>query len=123
KLPVGRRQGAKLYIYAGIHDGRKGRVPITHSLRIYNRLLAEQRYQVTDTDSISRLAHTDKDLNGDAEIIILLTKRTLPPAQLSGKELFGRTIYLERHVDNLHLTVFEGGHQQLPGALSAVPVQ
>ena len=30
---------SKLYIYAGIHDGFTGPVPITHSINIYNEIL------------------------------------------------------------------------------------
>lgn len=121
-FPVENRRNAALYIYEGIHDGYTGSVPITHSLKMYNRLIAELKYKVTDLDSIGQLARSDNDLVSDNEIIDLLTKRTLPVSMQPQKDLFGRQVYLEKNVDNIHLAIFEGGHEQLPQALSYIPV-
>src|SRR5690606_23758134 len=77
-FPVGKRQNSSLYIYEGVHDGYTGSVPITHSLKMYNRLVADLKYQVADLDSIGQLARSDNDLVSDNELIELVTKRTLP---------------------------------------------
>lgn len=121
-FPKEKRQNASLYIYEGIHDGYTGSVPITHSLNMYNRLAAELKYKVTDLDSIGQLARLDNDLVSANEIIDLLTKRTLPLSIQPEKDLFGRQVYLEKSVGTIHLTIFEGGHEQLPQALSYIPV-
>ncbi len=121
-FPKGKRQHASLYIYEGIHDGYTGSVPITHSLKMYNRVVAELKHDVTDLDSIRQLARSDYDLVSDNEIIDLLTKRTLPVSAGPEKALFGRQVYLEKNTGNIHLVIFEGSHEQLPQALSCIPV-
>lgn len=98
------RAGAELYIYEGIHDGYTGSVPITHAIHMYNRLVSEQGGEPVS----------------DAEMLDLVTKRYNPnhdPVQTIEE----RAIYLQRDHDNLHLTIFEGGHEQLPRALSVIP--
>ena len=121
-LPKANRQHAALYIYEGIHDGYTGSVPITHSLNMYNRVVADWQHSTTDVDEIAQLARSDKNLVSDHEIIELVTKRTLPVSTRPDKELFGRQVYLDKQAGNIHLTIFEGGHEQLPQALSYLPV-
>ncbi|MGJ1514982.1 SGNH/GDSL hydrolase family protein [Sphingobacterium siyangense] len=120
--PKQRRQNSALYIYEGIHDGYTGSVPITQAINMYNRLVAEQKYQVSNSDSISAIAPSDQQLVSDREIIDLLTKRTVPTAEQGTKSLFDRKVYLEKQTDNIHLTIFEGTHEQLPQALAFIPV-
>lgn len=122
-LPTDKRRQSSLYIYEGIHDGYTGSVPITHSLNMYNRLAAGSKYQVSDLDTISQLARQDKLLVSDRETIDLLTKRTLPLSRQTGKALFGRSVYLQKQTDNIHLTIFEGTHEQLPQALACLPIR
>ncbi len=116
------RRPSSLYLFEGIHDGYTGSVPITHSLNMFNRLVAGLKYQTTSLDSINQLARLDSTLISDREIIDLLTKRTLPLYRQHKKELSGRRVYLEKQFDNIHLTIFEGTHEQLPQALSYLPV-
>src|SRR5690606_27818228 len=121
-FPKEKRRGASLHIYEGIHDGYDGSVPITHALHMYNRLVADWKYNVCDRDSIDRLAQSDDDLIASHTIIDLLTKRTLPASDPPDNQLFGRQVYLQKTSGNIHLTIFEGGHEQLPQALSVIPV-
>lgn len=118
--PIVKRKDARLYIYEGVHDGYKGSVPITHSINMYNRLVGELKYGTSQLDSIMLEAISDSDLVSRKEIINLVTKRMNPDA---GKEqtLLGRAIYLFRKYGNIELTIFEGGHEQLPQALSLIP--
>jgi len=116
------RRPSSLYLFEGIHDGYTGSVPITHSLNMFNRLVAGLKYQTTSLDSINQLARLDSTLISDREIIDLLTKRTIPLYRQHKKELSGRRVYLEKQFDNIHLTIFEGTHEQLPQALSYLPV-
>lgn len=120
--PGDKRKGIPLYIYEGVHDGYKGSVPITHSINMYNRVVGEQKYGTADMDIIMRRAMDDPDLVSPQEIIGLLSKRTNPEAD--GKnQLYGRAVYLSRSYNNVHLTIFEGGHEQLPQALGLIPYQ
>lgn len=121
-FPVEKRKNAKLYIYAGIHDGYKGSVPITHSLNMYNRLVGELKYGNVTAEEISIKAFSDKDLISQNEIIELMSKRIYPDYDKS-KTLYGRNIYLLREHENIGLTIFEGRHEQLPQALGLIPYE
>ncbi|NDW11483.1 SGNH/GDSL hydrolase family protein [Bacteroides sp. 214] len=121
-FPVDIRKNAKLYIYAGIHDGYRGSVPITHSLNMYNRLVGELKYNDATTDEISVKAFSDKDLVSKSEIVELLSKR-INPDNNRNKTLYGRNIHLFREYENIQLTIFEGRHEQLPQALGLIPYE
>lgn len=118
-FPKEKRKEAKLYIYEGIHDGYTGSVPITHAINMYNRLVGELKYDIIDLDGIMLKAIADPDLVSSMEIIDLLTKRV--GKYDKRKMLFGRPVYLFREYGNIQLTVFEGGHEQLPQALGLLP--
>lgn len=120
-FPIEKREDAKLYIYAGIHDGYTGSVPITHSLFMYNRLVGEIKYNTTDKTDIFSKANSDSELVSEIEVIDLLSKRTNP--NKSGKKLFGRDIHLQKRYGNIQLTVFEGDHEQIPQALGLIPYE
>ncbi len=57
--PVEKRKNSKLFIYAGIHDGYTGSVPVTHSLLFYNKVVtdfgAEKKNLISD-DEIMNLS-------------------------------------------------------------------
>jgi lysophospholipase L1-like esterase/pimeloyl-ACP methyl ester carboxylesterase len=114
------RKNAKLFIYEGVHDGYEGSVPITHSINMYNRLAGELKYGFSDLDSIMPLAPNDSDLVSEKEMISLVTKQYYPEFDHRQK-LFERNIYLHRKYQNIQLTIFEGGHEQLPQALGLIP--
>jgi lysophospholipase L1-like esterase/pimeloyl-ACP methyl ester carboxylesterase len=114
------RKNANLYIYEGIHDGYEGSVPITHSLNMYNRLVGEIKYGITQVDQIMSKAVADSDLVSEKEIINLLTKR-INPEYNDKATLFDRKIHLSREYKNINLTIFEGGHEQIPQALGLIP--
>ena len=122
KFPQALRKNAKLYIYEGIHDGYTGSVPITHSINMYNRLVGELKYTTTNTDQIMSMAAKDTDLVSEKEIINLITKR-INPAYNKTETLYGRNIYLTRAYQNIQLTIFEGGHEQLPQAAALIPAK
>ena len=98
--PVQDRLDSKLYIYAGVHDGYSGSVPITHSLNFYNKV-------VVDFDMMEKEA-----LIPSGEIIDLLTYRG-SSASLKDK-IGGRNIHLQKNYkDRVRVTIFEGGHERL----------
>ncbi len=95
-----KRTGASLNIYAGIHDGYTGSVPISQSIDMYNKLVDEMYPGNTD-EKIS-----------ESEAYSLLTKQINPDADENAK-VGGRQIYLSRELPNLSFTLFEGTHEML----------
>lgn len=103
------RKKSTLRIYTGIHDGYTGSVPITHSINMFNKLLAEMYPNKTE-ESVS-----------DSLKLILVEKR-MNPAGFQGV-LGGRNIHLQRWLPKLSLTIFEGTHEMLvPQGLALLPV-
>lgn len=121
KYPAKLRSRAKLFIGTGIHDGYAGSVPITQSIIMYNRIVGELKYGTCDLDLIERHAITDIDLVSRKEMIELLTKRLNPSAD--GKTLLGRKIHFQREYKNIRLFIFEGKHEELPGALDLLNIE
>lgn len=97
----------KLYLRAGIHDGHTGSVPITHSLRFYNRIVREKGGDEADLVSVD-------------DMFILAVARTFPHA-VTERYLGGRKIHYCRSYKNVELTIFKGGHEMLvPVALDHI---
>lgn len=89
-----------LHIYAGIHDGYSGSVPITHSIRFFNKIAAglfPNKKGLLVSDSLTQL---------------LLTRRNAGPVS-NPAYIGGRKVHLHRQADGLALTIFEGGHEML----------
>jgi len=109
-FPAEKRKNANLNIYAGVHDGYTGSVPISHSVLFYNKIAGElypgqKEKQVADSTLMSILV---KQLNPYADT----------PFSLGG-----RKIHLLKQSPGLSLTLFEGGHEMIvPQTLSLLPV-
>jgi lysophospholipase L1-like esterase/dienelactone hydrolase len=100
KTPVEKRRNSKLFIYAGVHDGYTGSVPITQSVNFYNKL-------VKDFDSTENQAIVPAE-----DIITLLSFRGYPAenkSMISNREIH----YRKEFQDKIQLTLFEGTHEQL----------
>ncbi len=119
-FPTEKRKDSQLYIYTGIHDGYTGSVPITHSMKMYNRLVGELKYGLSDINQIMEKSSSDPDLISCNEMLELLGK-CIDPDCAKNPKLFDRNVHLARSYGNIHLTVFEGRHEQLPQALGLVP--
>lgn len=112
KYPKKLRQGAKLYIYAGVHDGYKGSVPITQSINMYNKLVKES------------LPRKERNLISDEDIIELITKQGYPANRDDGNMIGDRKIHYEKSSGDICITLFEGGHEQLVGqAIVLLPIE
>jgi dienelactone hydrolase len=102
--PVSRRKKSLLNIYCGIHDGYTGSVPITQSINFYNKVVSDMK--------------GDKDaLITREDALYMLSQQTFKPADkapLIGVE--GRRIHYRKIFRSINLTIFEGGHELLPGA-------
>lgn len=98
ETPISQRMNSKLYIYAGVHDGYTGSVPITHSINFFNKIVMEMDK-----------AETNALIPGE-DIINLLTYRG---ASVQGP-IGHRDVYYKRsYKDKLHITIFDGGHERL----------
>ena len=104
------RKTATLNIYAGIHDGYTGSVPITHSILFYNKIAAF-------------LCPEKKDyIMPDSTIISLVAKRRNPKADTTYR-LNNRIIHWQKQLPGLSFSLFEGGHEMLvPSALVLPPI-
>ena len=102
QLPLPRvlRKDAKLNIYAGVHDGYTGSVPISHSVLFYNKIAA------------SLYPAQQEKLVADTTLLSLIAKQINPYADTTNK-IGGRVIHLQKHSLELSLTIFEGGHEML----------
>lgn len=90
---------ARIEIFAGINDGYTGPVPISHSIRFFNRLVAVYgaREQAVTIDELSALLSRG-------------LARQPGMAQISG-----RTLLFQRDAAFGSLMVFDGGHEMPPG--------
>lgn len=100
--PVARRQGSRLLLFTGVHDGYTGSVPITQTIDFYNHVVRD-------------LAPAETAALVPAEISeAMLRQRSLPSGNgAATKPKHGETIYQRKFQDRVHLTVFEGGHEML----------
>jgi len=109
-FPTGKRKNAFLNIYAGVHDGYTGSVPISHSVLFYNKIAAELYPGQNDK------------LVADSTLMSILVKQLNPFAD-NQLTLGARKIHLLKESPNLSLTLFEGGHEMIvPQALGLIPV-
>jgi lysophospholipase L1-like esterase/dienelactone hydrolase len=108
--PAARRALAGLHLYAGVHDGYTGSVPITQTIDFYNKVVRD-------------LTPANVESLVPAEITeALLRQRTLPADRPGAKRIPGDTIYERSYQDRIHLAIFEGGHEMLvERALDHVP--
>jgi dienelactone hydrolase len=107
--PVEKRKNSKLYIYAGIHDGYKGPVPITHSLDFYNKVVKDYEPRFSE-----HLIHEETI----KELVVSRNYKSLNKATLSGRD-----VYYSRHFrDLIEIYIFEGAHEMIvEHALKHIP--
>jgi dipeptidyl aminopeptidase/acylaminoacyl peptidase len=98
--PIKKRKKSKIQIYAGIHDGYTGSVPISHSIDFYNKLLFD--YDVQDiTKFVS-----------EQESNTLISTQNFIKSGIN-KKIDDRQIHFQKSAKNITLTIFEGGHEIL----------
>lgn len=94
-----RLQPTRVHLFAGVHDGYTGAVPITHSLLFYNKLLDVLR------------AESNEAYIPPEDMIRLLSARSYPSSR--EEHVAGRKIHYHKNYLNLAVTIFEGGHELL----------
>jgi poly(3-hydroxybutyrate) depolymerase len=95
-----------LDLNAGVHDGHTGSVPIHHTLRAFNAVAKAGGYpQITEQEmsqlwKVGALSHpAETDAASDSS--------------------YEKPILLRRYAGPARVTIFEGGHESLPGAACA----
>jgi len=97
-------KGLTLHINAGIHDGHKGSVPISHSLLAFNEV----------ADSKDRISGDDiRFFVKNAQVPERLRRSISDPSYGKKQPLFRRTS------DNATVTIFDGAHELVPQAAIA----
>jgi predicted peptidase len=100
QTPTGKLKRTKVKIYAGIHDGYTGAVPVSHAIDFYNKLLADLKIQ----DQSKYITTQERKY--------ILEKRSFPVK--SAQYIGNRKVFLERKTKNISITIFDGGHEILP---------
>lgn len=100
ETPINERKSTKLHLYAGLHDGYNGSVPISHSLEMYNKVVNDFNKKET------------KATIPTEDILYLLKRRTSPNFNIIPNGLLGRDIiYQKKYKELVEIIVFEGGHE------------
>ena len=110
RSPITHLSNAKdvaLEIAAGRHDGHKGSVPISHSLRAFNEIAKAIDVDTISEDEIEQMSRPDGHLDAPTD-----TDRVSDPA-------YGKEIFLRRTAGNARVTIFEGGHTGIATATVA----
>jgi lysophospholipase L1-like esterase/dienelactone hydrolase len=107
--PVEKRESSQLYIYAGIHDGYNGSVPVSHSLEIFNKVVKDFNPVATE------------ELIPEHTIQQIVTARYLPGENkpvIADREIQ----FQQRFSDKMEIVIFEGAHEMLVDvALNHIP--
>jgi len=94
-------RGVALDINAGIRDGHKGSVPVSHSLRAFNEIAFKQeRFTEEEIEAITTLAAIPKHLQQD----------------LSDPTYGNNQPLLRRYSGRARVTLFDGDHEYVPSA-------
>lgn len=99
ETPVERISETEVHLFAGIDDGYKGSVPVSHSINFYNKLIYDlglPQENAVSTEKSSKLVHTRQYPETDPFV-----------------SLGNRPVLFRQKAGNLSLTIFEGDHEIL----------
>lgn len=91
-----------LDLNVGVHDGHRGSVPIHHTLDAYNVV----------ANAVGNPGISQSTINA-------LSQEIVPPVPPVEDPSYGRAIHLRATAGKARVTVFEGGHEDLPPAACA----
>ncbi len=105
------RTDRALHLYAGIHDGYQGSVPISHTLLFYNKAVKANEGGKADTVSMQNINK-------------LLSSRTGDWDTTNYGMIGNRNLHYFKTKGNISVSVFEGKHEQLVSvALPLIGIQ
>ncbi len=99
-VPVKKRRNSFIQIYAGIHDGYTGSVPISQSIDFYNKVL----FDFFENDNDKYVSETDAET-------LILTQSFVDNA--ASKSIDNRIVHYQKSTKKASLTIFEGSHEIL----------
>jgi len=99
---LARARDVPLDLAAGIHDGHTGSVPIHHTLDAFNAVARAVGGETVPQSAINALS-----------------QRIVPPEPPVTDPNFERAIHLRAEAGKARVTIFEGGHEGLPGPACA----
>jgi len=97
--PTDKLQASSLNIFAGIHDGYTGSVPISHSLYFYNKMISD--HGLTDAYRIPE------------ETINYMIRTRTSPENSTTDRLGNQPVLFQRATQSIRLAIFEGGHEMI----------
>jgi len=100
ETPIKKRKNSALQIYAGIHDGYTGSVPISQSIHFYNKLLID----TGETDDARYVSSNDTSI---------MLKTQSFPLKKPIKKIDNRAILYQKSSKKITITIFEGTHEIL----------
>lgn len=100
ETPIKKRRNSILQIYAGIHDGYTGSVPISQSIKFYNKLLID----TDETDDAKYVSYDDTST---------MLKTQSFPLTKPVKKIDNRAILYQKSSKKITITIFEGTHEIL----------
>jgi pimeloyl-ACP methyl ester carboxylesterase len=100
ETPIKKRRNSALQIYAGIHDGYTGSVPISQSIHFYNKLLID----TGETDDARYVSSNDTSI---------MLKTQSFPLKKPIKKIDNRAILYQKSSKKITITIFEGTHEIL----------
>lgn len=106
---LSRAKDVALDLAAGQLDGHgdNGPVPISHTLNAFNVIATAVGGTSISEQEIAELARADGYLGAPL------------PSDTVSDDLFGRKLYLRRTAGLARVTIFQGGHEWIPGAVVA----
>ncbi|MDG2223753.1 MAG: prolyl oligopeptidase family serine peptidase [Rubripirellula sp.] len=102
---LGAAQKVPVDIAAGIQDGHQGSVPVAHSIWAFNAIAKATGTPLVSQQEITLISEPAGRLESPQ------------PSDEGFDEAFGRQHYLRRRSGAARLTIFEGGHEGIPGAV------
>jgi pimeloyl-ACP methyl ester carboxylesterase len=99
-VPIKKRRNSFIQIYAGIHDGYTGSVPISHSIDFYNKVL----FDFFENDNDKYVSETDAET-------LILTQSFVD--NTASKSIDNRIVHFHKSTKKASITIFEGGHEIL----------
>jgi pimeloyl-ACP methyl ester carboxylesterase len=99
-VPIKKRRNSFIQIYAGIHDGYTGSVPISHSIDFYNKIL----YDYKEIDDEKFISETDAET-------MIATQSFMD--NKASKTIDNRIVHYHKATKHASIIIFEGGHEIL----------